>query len=281
MINNALKHSKNGLIIFDFDDTLCPTEELGFHLENQSAQELGFAPQDRLIHKQTWGRPLPEVAPIRFPGIDVDAFMERVSENMQRFSKQGTFDVISDDTLAMLSDLERAGMKTAVLTSRIGKEVGHLIDGTHPVSKYISMDKFFYRETTVHGKPDPRVFKEITDKLGCDIEHAVYVGDSPSDGVCAKLGGLSFIATLESGLREKTDFIPGTVDVFIDRLGDIPQALDSVARKRKVGEALKRTDVELVLRVAGETISVPHDYFMEKFPEVKMVVEALAKQHKK
>ena len=281
MINNALKHSKSGLVIFDFDDTLCPTEELGFHLENQSAQELGFSPQDRLIHKQTWGRPLPEVAPIRFPGIDVDAFMERVSENMQRFSKQGTFDVIGDDALSMLSDLEQAGMKTAVLTSRIGKEVGHLIDGVHPLSRRIPAERFFYRETTVHGKPDPRVFKEIIDKLGCDIEHAVYVGDSPSDGVCAKLGGLSFIATLESGLRAKTDFISGTVDVFIDRLSDMPQALDVVARKRKAGEALQHKDVELVLKVAGETISVPHDYFIEKFPEVKMVVEAITKQHKK
>lgn len=42
-------------VIFDFDDTICLTEELCFHLENRIAQEMGYKPMTHEAHKKNWG----------------------------------------------------------------------------------------------------------------------------------------------------------------------------------------------------------------------------------
>lgn len=263
------------LIIFDFDDTLVLTEKAGFELENKVGHSLGFPPQSRKIHQKTWGRPLSDVASIRFPGINVQRFMARVGQEMKNLSERGLFDVVSKENLKTLEILKQKGVKLAVLTSRIKAEVDHIISRNHPLSSLIDNNNFFYRERITFRKPDPRVFQEIMKITDSSPDKSVYIGDSVTDAVCAKLSRLSFIASLESGLRKKDDFDTSLVDAFILKFPEVVKAIERIERGRKSPPDTSK--INITLEVANQQISVPHDYFLKKIPEIRCVIEELEK----
>lgn len=261
------------LVTIDFDDTLCLTEKAAFRLENSIAKSMGFKPQSRKIHKKTWGKPLPNIAPVRFPGINVSKFIDRVGEEMKSLSEENLFDVVSDQNLKVLDNLKERGFELAILTSRIFKEVEHLLSKKNPLMLRISKDNFFYRERFQYRKPDPRIFRDILKSKKLKPEEVVYVGDSITDAVCAKLGGVSFIANLESGLRKRKDFEKNLVDSFITRFSNLNYAIKKIVAKAHEKKGIPKIDV--ILSIKGQEISVPHDYFLKKCPEVKYIIEEI------
>lgn len=79
-------------------------------------------------------------------------------------------------------------------------------------------------------KPDPRAFDELLAQHSLNPNECVYVGDSVSDAVASKQAGLKFIASLESGLRTREDFVGESVDLFIERFADIVSAVAELDR---------------------------------------------------
>lgn len=53
----------------------------------------------------------------------------------------------------------------------------------------------------------------------------MYVGDSPSDAQASNKAGLRFVASLESGIRQRQDFDDYRVDAFINRFPDVVGAM--------------------------------------------------------
>lgn len=241
--------------IFDFDDTLCMTEEAGFHLENSVAVKLGHKPMDREKHITTWGRPLPEVISERIPGINVSKFMLEIAIEMKKLTAERKFDLISLKTIKTLKYLKNQGYILSVLTSRVFTEVDHLLSSKYPLSEIISKDHFFYKERTYYHKPDPRVFINLLEYISAEAHEVVYVGDSPTDAVASKLAGMSFVGSLESKLRMKKDFPKGFVDLFIKNISDLQDVHAKISNNR-----IKKNDAKLILDTHGLS-SVPHDYF--------------------
>lgn len=207
------------LVILDFDDTLCLTEEACFYLENEVAVEMGHAPMSRAAHKKNWGKLMELAIAERIPGIDAKDFMKRHSIRMNRLVSDGKFDTLSPSNLEALDALRGLGKKIAILTSRTFPEVRHMMHESHPLSK--SVEKFYHKDNSKYLKPDPRVFEDALAHFGVSANEAVYVGDSPSDAVAAKGAGLHFIAVLESGLRERDEFANYQVDFFAQKFTDI------------------------------------------------------------
>jgi phosphoglycolate phosphatase len=207
------------LVILDFDDTLCLTEEACFQSENKVAMEMGFAPMSREVHKSNWGKPLAAAIVERVPGVDIREFMERVEKVMEEYSKEGKQDPITKENLHALDTLRKAGKKIAILTSRSFPEVRHLLHEAHPLSNRV--EAFYHKDNSEYVKPDPRVFTQSLSHFKVLPEETVYVGDSVSDAIAAKGAGLYFISVLESELSTKEDFKGQEVDFFAQKFTDI------------------------------------------------------------
>lgn len=203
------------LVIIDFDDTLSMTEEACFHIENETAQKLGFPPMTREAHLKNWGKPLEQAIVERIPGIDPTAFMQLVYKVHQQHIETGRIDIISNENLEFLDNVKSSGRKLAILTSRSLQEVKHLLRD-HPINTRI--EKFYHKDNSEYLKPDPRVFDKVLTDFSVAPNEAVYLGDSVGDAVSAKTAGLHFIAVLESGLRTEEDFIHIPIDSFVKTL---------------------------------------------------------------
>lgn len=214
---------KVDLAILDFDDTLVPTEQTTFRIENEIAISLGFIPMTRLVHQGNWGKPIDEAITERVPGIDVPTFMARWVELLPHYASKGKVDVVPARNLQALDTLRRRDIKLAVLTSRTIAEMQHLMVSGHPLNERIS--KFYLRDDSPFTKPDPRVFDSALKDFGVTPDRVVYIGDNLIDGLAAMDAGIHFVASLESGLRTKEDFRGVPVRHFIRKFSDIVKIL--------------------------------------------------------
>jgi phosphoglycolate phosphatase-like HAD superfamily hydrolase len=235
------------------------TEELGFSLENIIAGEMGFSPMSREVHKATWPKPLPEIITTRIPGINVEEFMTRIGLRMSELATKGEFDILSTETFNTLKFLNENNFTLSILTSRTAKEVEHLVNGNHLISKLIPSSNFYYKEKTIFGKPDPRVFNTVLSDLKAVPREAMYVGDSPTDSIAAKLANMFFIGTTECKLKNEEDFPKGFVDKFITKISDLKDINTIKELKYSIPS---NTDISEIIK--NHNISVPHYYFNEK-----------------
>lgn len=207
------------LVAFDFDDTLCLTEEKAFYLENTVAKQMGHKPMTKEKHLSNWGKPLEEAILKRIPGIDSEEFMRLYTLTVAAAVREGKVDTISDNTIHMLTQLKSQGKRLTILTSRTTKELEHILDENHHINQYI--EKIYHFDNVNYRKPDPRAFDHMIADFAVTPQEVIYVGDSLGDAVSAKGAGLHFIASLESGIRTREDFAHLPVDAFVEKLTDI------------------------------------------------------------
>lgn len=207
------------VVIFDFDDTLCLTEEACFHLENLVVQQMGHLPMTRETHQKNWGVLLRMAIAGRMPCIDVDEFMKRHQKIFADYSHKRNMDSIPKKNLTILDKLKKAKKRLAILTTRSSFEVKHLMHNNHPLQKRIEI--FYNRNNLEYLKPDARTFNQAFYHFHVKPEECVYVGDGLTDAMAAKGAKMHFIAVLESGLRKKEDFRDFKVDFFAEKFTKI------------------------------------------------------------
>ncbi len=216
-------------VIFDFDDTLCLTEQACFHLENESLALMHRPPMSREIHQSTWGEYLGEAIKKRSPGIDPEDFLKVHRRLVADYQARGKLDAITEENQKTLDELASEGYQLMILTGREKYELEHLMHPSHHLSARIS--HFYHKDNNTHHKPDPRTFGVIEREHGLKPEECIYVGDSVGDAAAAKGANLHFIASLESGLRTKEDFKEYPVDIFISRFGEVIEAVHKIENR--------------------------------------------------
>lgn len=212
-------------VVIDVDDTLCLTEAVCFDLENAVLQNMGRPRMSRDIHKSTWGQPLFDAIRTRSPGIDVEEFKEFYHPVIAEFVQDGRLDTIPDANYRALDTLIEQNKRIMLLTSRTHGEFKHMLEPDHLLATRV--EAFYYKDNMQFHKPDPRAFDELLQAHDLQPEQCVYIGDSPSDAEAANKRGLWFIASLESGIRQREDFSNYKVDGFIDTF---PDAIPAVKR---------------------------------------------------
>ncbi|WP_433832198.1 HAD family hydrolase [Actinoplanes sp. CA-015351] len=168
----------------------------------------------RSLHLATWGAPLVEAMRQRSPGLDLEVFGPLFQAAMSRHVDDGLLDVIPAVNLRALDELLLRGYAVMLLTSRTEAEVRHMVAPDHVLASRISA--VYHRGNTRFGKPDPRAFDELLDQTGLTPAQCVYVGDSPGDALAAGGAGIAFIACLQSGVRQLSDFDPRFVTAAVD-----------------------------------------------------------------
>ncbi len=205
------------LLLFDFDDTLCMTEELCFHAENNILIEMGHPPMSREVHQANWGMKLEEAIPYRAPGVDVVDFMKRVKKFVQK--NVGIADTIPSANLTILKTLKQRGYRLGLLTSRNRLELSGVLNTRHPLNEL--MEGFYYLENCTHHKPDPRVFDNALKDFQYKPQEVVYIGDAIGDAKAAIGAGITFVATIEGGIRTREDFEDIGADYIIENLEEM------------------------------------------------------------
>jgi phosphoglycolate phosphatase len=216
------------VVAIDIDDTFYMTEEASFLLENKTLLDIGAKPFDRDIHIKTWGQPLFEVIKLRSPGVEVTTFEKAFRNNIQIFINEGRLDQFSDENVEALDSLITKGYKIAVVTSRAELELKHLMEADHHLS--LRVEKFYHKDNNFFSKPDPRVFDQMLKDFKVKPNQCVYIGDSISDAVASKEAGLYFVASLESGLRSRSEFekLKLKPDYYAGRFSDILSAINAL-----------------------------------------------------
>ena len=211
------------VVAIDIDDTLCLTEAASFNLENEVLSRIGRPPMPREAHLSTWGQPLFHAISERSPGVDPDKFQAVFREVITEYIADGRLDDIPEENYRALDDLAAAGKRIALLTSRTEDEVRHMLAPDHKLAPRVIA--IYHKGNTSFHKPDPRVFDRLLNDQSVDPGNVVYVGDSPTDAEAANRRGVLFVASLESGIRQRQDFADYNVAAFIVRFPDIVAAI--------------------------------------------------------
>lgn len=213
-------------VIIDIDDTLCLTEAVCFEMENEIMRRMGRGAFSRNIHLKTWGIPLEDAISVRSPGIDFEEFMIIFQQVMREYVQSGKLDFIAQENYDTLDCLTNDGKKIILLTSRTELELEHMLEPDHLLASRVH--EFYHKDNIKYHKPDPRAFDELLANNSLLSSECVYVGDSVGDAAAAKGAGLSFIASLESGIRQESDFSGYDVDAFVRKFPDIINAVNSL-----------------------------------------------------
>ena len=159
----------------------------------------------------------------RSPDINVEAFKEAYHPIIAEYTSGGKLDTIPKANYEALDKLVAMGKLLIVLTSRTHGELKHMLEPDHELASRVKA--FYYKDNTQFHKPDHRVFDELLAEHGLSANNCAYVGDSVSDAVATNAAGMHFIASLESGLRQRDDFRDVTVDKYILQF---PEVVDAV-----------------------------------------------------
>jgi len=213
-------------VIIDVDDTLCLTESDCFDLENEVIARMGRDPILRSVHLKTWSQPLFEAISERSPGIDLDKFRHCYHSVIEEYVQLGKLDNIPEENYTALDKLINDGKKIMILTSRTEIELKHMLADDHLLAGKIAA--FYHRNNTRFHKPDSRVFDELLLDFSLSADECVYIGDSLGDASAANNAGVHFIASLESGVNEKSDFDEYNVSAFVYKFPDIINVIDKL-----------------------------------------------------
>lgn len=207
------------LVICDADGTLFCNEKNLWKIENSIAKSLGIFPITRQKHRYHWYKPTKERLALTYSDLRADKIFEVLMETFPAYIKKRQIDTIGDKNIKTLKKLRQSGKHLALLTSRQGGEMSHLLEGDRGLDKWF--EKIYHCGNLEYSKPDPKVFDSALDYFKVQPWEAIYVGDLELDGVCAKSAGLKFIASLEEGIKTKEDFKQISVDFFAPRFPDI------------------------------------------------------------
>lgn len=202
-------------VIFDFDGTLANTLDLVAQIYNEHAQNFGA--KQILMSELDDYRKLGYKKAMKKAGIRWTVLPRMVlfiSKEMK--SRMGVVQPY-DGIVAVLAELQAAGLSIGVLTSNDGQLVREFFE-THGFPHF----DFVVSEKTLFGKE--KALKRIMKRHGLSREHVTYVGDEPRDIVASRKAGIRVVSvTWGVGGREGLKSTPA--DKQVDTPAQLKEAL--------------------------------------------------------
>jgi pyrophosphatase PpaX len=209
-------------VLFDFDGTLVDTYDLILaSFRHATETVLGESlPDDVLMHNV--GMPL---------RAQFELFGRGDAEEMTRVYREhnrGVHDEMIREyphVRQVVADLASGGMPMAIVTSK-GRPV---LDRGMRVA---GLDELILVSVSSDDvelfKPDPAPLAAGAERLGVELEHCVYLGDSPHDMAAANAGGAISVAALW-GMFPKERVLAEEPDYALENMAELPLLLDGEA----------------------------------------------------
>lgn len=175
-------------VVFDLDGTLADTVELIVESHQHAIRTVLGKEEDPAVLRTWIGRTL-EVAyrdycPERAEEL-LRAYLEWNEANLGRLMRG------YDGVVRVVSDLDAAGLRLAVATSKRRSQATRVMD---VLGLDAHIDVLVAMEDTDKHKPDPEPLLMAVHELGGTPAEAVYVGDAVVDTLAGKAAGMSTVA---------------------------------------------------------------------------------------
>jgi len=132
------------------------------------------------------------------PHNEWDVMQQEIDVLMSRHETSSAKDVsLLDGALESIQAIKSMGIRTAVLTNNSRH-------ATDIILKQVPLEDYFEIIQTRHESPSPKPYPDgllhIVERLGINVNEAVYVGDAMIDGVASTRAGMPFwgVATGET-----------------------------------------------------------------------------------
>jgi phosphoglycolate phosphatase len=212
-----------GALLLDLDGTLLDTPTaiastlqtvLGEHVDGAAIRASIGKPLDTSIAKLL-GVPPDDPA--------VDAAVARYREIFARDVVPAAGRLLLPDVLSGLDRARRAGLRTAVVTSKILASAEALIDGAR-LGGYL--DAIVGHDMVARGKPNPDMAFEAAARLDVAADSCVVIGDGADDIRMAVAAGMPSVG-VTTGVGSAEDLLSVGATEVVDGFGE---AVDAAAR---------------------------------------------------
>lgn len=171
-------------VLFDLDGVLVSSHETWYRLLNAAARDLGYNHISREAFDSTWGQGLE---------ADVHSFYPRHTfEEVKRYY-DSHFHVythamaVHPDASDILADLQRAGIRTAVVTNTPTELAEEILTAAR-----LAPETVIGSTDVRHSKPAPDMLLLACRRLDVAPHKAIMVGDSHFDRDAAAAAGVHF-----------------------------------------------------------------------------------------
>jgi len=176
-------------ILFDVDGTLTDSESLLVGSLTEAMAELGIPCPDIDLHALAMRNPKRRVLE-KLGASDVDAALECWNRRLQAKLPESKLFPGAAETVRALHGL---GCTLGVVTARTGAETD-ADPAMTPIAPLFTVRAC--AEDTAEHKPHPAPLLHCLGLLGVGPKDALYVGDSPTDGMAAHAAGMDFALAL-------------------------------------------------------------------------------------
>ena len=108
-----------------------------------------------------------------------------------------------DGCAEMLSELNKLGIKTGVLSNKPDEFVSQILSNVYPNHSFTAA---WGKRSQYPTKPNPAAFIALLDELGVSPEECLYIGDSDVDVFTAKNAGVDMLG-VEWGFRGREELL--------------------------------------------------------------------------
>lgn len=205
-------------IIFDFDYTLADSsrgiaECINFALAGMNLPEVAEHEAHRTIGLHL------DQAFVRLAG---DEHAARTEEFRSLFAVRAAevmnpLTVLFEPVPPALRRLRAQGMCLGIVSTKYRSRIAEFLQREHLLEHF---DDITGGEDVTRHKPDPEGLLQAVERLGCERDRTLYVGDSVVDAEAAQRAGIAFVAVL-SGVTRPEEFEPYPTARVVDHLGQL------------------------------------------------------------
>jgi phosphoglycolate phosphatase len=206
-------------IVFDFDLTIADSRPGFIAAHTHAAQQVGVPALDDLTIARSIGTPLEIVVPRHFPGLDPTVVTDYI-----RLYRSKADEVMVELTALLpgaaetVRHLQGAGLQLAIVSQKLRHLVFAVLEREGIAGCF---EVVLGGQDVPAFKPDPRGLQLALDRLGADVDDALYVGDTVIDAEAAANAGLRFIGVL-TGPTTAQEFVPYEKLTLLDTVNDLP-----------------------------------------------------------